>query len=554
MHARRLVRLLALTLALLVATAAADTARAQDTEAWFEIPELNVGLPPPADHVDRRTAYHAMATFIDTLAENRDVSAAQVLNLDVVPEQQQLVRGPELARKLGEVLDRKVIVPWRKLLDRPDNLDADAGTNTAAAGQARRSILIAYIDGPRREVEIRMNRVKTPEGDPVWVFSRETVSLIEPLYQMHGPTRLEEMMPDILRRDSIMGLAWWELLALPLLLLVAWLAGKLSYRMFSWRSEKANHPWAELALDAMRWPSVIVVVSTVLLFATQWLLVFSGPISAIFNPLVVVGYVVAVVMFLLKVIDTAMRQFVTFDMGELSSHDQADNRTLATAMSAARRVIVILATVVSAGFILSAARLSSMLGLSLLASAGAVTLILGFAARRVLGNILASLQIMLNRSARIGDQISFEDQWCTVERIHFTYVQLKVWNGDRLVVPVERFISEHFRSYTLADSAQDRTVRITLSHLADMDAVREAFERIVRGQEGVTDPDEAKMLLVEHDAFGPVARFQFPVSNPNDGWDTECAIREELMTALQSIQDSTGRPTLPRAAFDQPDG
>ena len=57
------------------------------------------------------------------------------------------------------------------------------------------------------------------------------------------------------------------------------------------------------------------------------------------------------------------------------------------------------------GFVLTSINSFQSLGLSLLASAGAVTVVLGFAAREVLGNILASVQIALNRSARIGDQL-----------------------------------------------------------------------------------------------------------------------------------------------------
>ncbi|WP_099826459.1 mechanosensitive ion channel family protein [Oceaniglobus indicus] len=542
-----------LMLAALAAIAWAP-ARGLAQDPWFEIDSLNPGLPPPAETVNRRTAYSAMETFIDSVEAGRSMDAAHVLNLADVPEERQATVGPELANRLGRLMDRNVLIPWRRLLDRPDNLDARASGDSATAGSARQSILISYVDGPRREVEIRLNRVKPPNGDPVWVFSRETVNRIDTLYAIHGPTRLERMLPEHLRREAIWGLAWWELIALPLLLALAALAGWSSYRMFEWRSRKADGGWQTAALHALRWPSVIAVVTSVVWIATGSLVVFSGPISAVMNPLIVIGYVLAFMLFALQMIDTAMRRFVTFDMGELSEHGRDDSRTLATAMSAARRVLVILATVVSVGIVLSAAQLSSRLGLSLLASAGALTLILGFAARRVLGNILASMQIMLNRSARIGDQINFEGQWCTVERIHFTFVQLKVWNGDRLVVPVERFVSDSFLSYTLAQTSQVRTIRITLAHSADLDAVREAFNAIVRDHDGVSDPDNAQMKMVDQDAFGPVARFQIPVENPDVGWAAECEVREALLSKLQQMDRDADHPILPRATFDDVTG
>jgi small-conductance mechanosensitive channel len=376
------------------------------------------------------------------------------------------------------------------------------------------------------------------------------VARIEALHALHGPTALERRMPRALREESALGLARWELVALPLLLALAGLAGVVALRLFAWAARRSPGYWRTLALNALRWPSVILIVSTVLLIATQNLLVFSGPISAVFGPLIVIGYVIAFLLFGLQVIDTAMAQFVTFDMGELAAHDKDDTRNVATAMSAARRVLVIVAVVVSFGYIVSAAQVTSMLGLSLLASAGALTLILGFAARRVLGNIMASLQIMLNRSARIGDQILFEGHWCTVERIHFTFVQLKVWNGDRFVVPVERFVSEDFLSYTLMETEQVRTICITLDHRADMDAVRKVFADRVGDQEGVTDAENAHMRVIEHDGFGPVARFQFPVANPDDGWIAECELRERLIAGLQELERDSERPVLPRQSLD----
>ncbi len=38
-----------------------------------------------------------------------------------------------------------------------------------------------------------------------------------------------------------------------------------------------------------------------------------------------------------------------------------------------------------------------------------MTIVLGFAARNVLGNIMASLQIALNQSARVGDRVVYKE-------------------------------------------------------------------------------------------------------------------------------------------------
>ncbi|MFX8692416.1 mechanosensitive ion channel domain-containing protein, partial [Acinetobacter baumannii] len=58
------------------------------------------------------------------------------------------------------------------------------------------------------------------------------------------------------------------------------------------------------------------------------------------------------------------------------------------------------------------------LGTSLLASAGVAGLIVGFAAKPVLSNMLAGLQIALTQPIRIEDVVIIENEWGWVEEIN----------------------------------------------------------------------------------------------------------------------------------------
>ena len=61
-------------------------------------------------------------------------------------------------------------------------------------------------------------------------------------------------------------------------------------------------------------------------------------------------------------------------------------------------------------------------GASLLASAGVVGIIVGMAARPVLGNLVAGLQIALGQPLRIDDVLIVQGEWGRVEQITGTYV------------------------------------------------------------------------------------------------------------------------------------
>ena len=135
-----------------------------------------------------------------------------------------------------------------------------------------------------------------------------------------------------------------------------------------------------------------------------------------------------------------------------------------------------------------------------------------------------------------------------MERIHFTTVQLKVWNGKRLVVPVENFVTDSFEALTHTDPRVTSTIHLKLASTADVEAMRARFEEIVEGEDDITDASEALLPVTEQDALGQTLRVQFPSPDPTTGWYTECRIREALIAHAVRLETETGRRTLPQGA------
>src|SRR3546814_18606216 len=77
------------------------------------------------------------------------------------------------------------------------------------------------------------------------------------------------------------------------------------------------------------------------------------------------------------------------------------------------------------------------IGTSLVASAGIGALAIGLAAKPVLGNMLAGLQIALTQPIRIDDVLVLENEWGRVEEITGTYVVVAIWDQRRLIVPLQ---------------------------------------------------------------------------------------------------------------------
>ncbi len=65
------------------------------------------------------------------------------------------------------------------------------------------------------------------------------------------------------------------------------------------------------------------------------------------------------------------------------------------------------------------------LGTSILASAGIAGIILGFAAQRTLGNLLAGIQIALSQPILIDDVVIVEGEFGRIEDITLTFVAVR---------------------------------------------------------------------------------------------------------------------------------
>jgi small-conductance mechanosensitive channel len=538
--ARRLAAALLLSaLACLLLPAA--PAAAQDNV--YEVETLNEGLGEVPGYIDRATPRSSIESLITAARYGRLDAAAHLLDLSDYPAAEQAEVGEDLARKLEVVIDRKAVIDWDTLLDRPDALDARASDRSATAGMTRRSILLWSLELDGHPAALRLNRVQPDGGEPVWVFSRQTVQNIEQLYLRYGPSWLERQLPQMFHDKVLGGLMLWELLGLPVLVALAVLAGFLVRQLLN---QAARWVESRLLTDiyrAIRGPAIFGTVVAIMAIGTTSIFVFSGRIDTILKPLITLGIAGSLLWLVVNAVDAVLDRLIDFQTDNLTKRQQAEQRSMATKVAAGRRALIVVFVATAIGFALSSTTIYQNLGLSLIGTAGALTLILGFAARRVLGNIMSSLQIALNQSARIGDRIVYREQLCHVERINFTYVQLRHWEGARIVVPVEEFVSEPFENWTLQEPEMLRTIKLRVAHTADVDLLRRLFDQVIEAlpQDELADIDDAFVAVALQDMFGLEVWFCLPCADPNTSWMVACEARERLMTLAAEAEEDSGR-------------
>jgi len=172
------------------------------------------------------------------------------------------------------------------------------------------------------------------------------------------------------------------------------------------------------------------------------------------------------------------------------------------------------------------------LGTSLLASAGVLGLVVGLAAKTVLGNLLAGLQLALTQPIRYDDVLVVQGEWGRVEEITGTYVVLRLWDERRLVVPLQWFIENPFANWTRTSSRIIGSVFWWVDYAMPLEPLRAELKRIC---EQAPEWDGRMSLLQVTDASEKSMQLRALVTSLNSdrNWDLRCRVREGLIVYMQ---------------------
>ena len=172
------------------------------------------------------------------------------------------------------------------------------------------------------------------------------------------------------------------------------------------------------------------------------------------------------------------------------------------------------------------------LGASLLASAGVVGIVAGFAARPVLGNLIAGLQIGITQPIRIDDVVIVEGEWGVIEEITGAYVVVRIWDQRRLVVPLQYWVEKPFQNWTRSTAELIGTVFLWVDYRMPLAPLRDALQRAC---ESSKDWDRRFYLLQVTEAGETAVQLRCLVTSADapKGWDLRCHVREQLLDFMQ---------------------
>ncbi len=233
---------------------------------------------------------------------------------------------------------------------------------------------------------------------------------------------------------------------------------------------------------------------------------------------------------------------------QLDVEDNLTARQIYTRVSVIRRIIITAVIVIGAASVLMMFGPLRQFGTSILASAGIAGIVLGFAAQKTLGNVLAGIQIALSQPMLIDDIVVVEGEFGRIEEITLTFVTVRTWDLRRLVLPITYFIEKPFQNWSRKSTELVGAVYLYLDYQVPLGELREELKRLAE-----TNPnwDRKVCALQVTDTKQHTIEVRAIVSSVNASkcFDLRCQVREGLIEFLRAKHPES----LPRmrAAFER---
>lgn len=219
-------------------------------------------------------------------------------------------------------------------------------------------------------------------------------------------------------------------------------------------------------------------------------------------------------------------------MRPVSVADNLQARRLHTQTRVLARCLMFVAFVIGVALMLMTFPDIRALGTSLLASAGLAGIVAGIAARPVLSNLIAGLQIAVSQPIRLDDVLIVQGEWGRVEEITGTYVVVNLWDQRRMIVPLQWFIEHPFQNWTRTGAQITGAVLFWVDYRMPMAPLRAELTRVCNA---APEWDGRLALLQLTDASDRAIQLRALVTSADSGlnWDLRCRVREALVDFMQ---------------------
>jgi len=279
---------------------------------------------------------------------------------------------------------------------------------------------------------------------------------------------------------------------------------------------------------------VLSIILVVLIFAIEPLLGFISSktgmdlsaIAAQKRNLIVIGLAWLTIVLLRRLKTNVLKRY------DLNQEDNLHSRKVHTQINILEKVLFFIIIATAIGLVLLSFESIREIGIGLFASAGIAGIILGLSAQKVVGALLAGIQIAITQPFRLDDAVLVENEWGWIEEINLTYVVVRLWDKRRLVLPSTYFLEKPFQNWTRTSADLIGTVFLYTDYTVSFDDLREELTRILNKTElwdqnvNVLQVTDTKQTTVE-------IRILVSAKNSPTAWDLRVHLREKMIDFIK---------------------
>ncbi len=528
-------RLARLVLAmLLVLSALGSVARrgwAAPAPPTLEPPGASSADPSMKEALDRQTPRRTIENFLNHAKAGDFRLAASYLDLRSIPVEERDQDGPALAQKLAYFLQRQPSFDPSKLLDDPEGNAAD------------RTYVAAKLYAGEELVPIVLKREHFPDGVDRWLISEVTVELIPKIGAVAGPGPIVSRIPWRLRHPTFLGNELWQWMGVTLGLLAAFVVGGFlarllvrSVRLFTKRMPSRVF---DALVKASRRPLRLIITAIVYRLLIDPLALT----AAVRNACEHVTYSVLVVgVAWLTLRALGVSTIVLEEREARGGVDAFSDRRVRTRTVLLRRVAGLAVGFVAFAFLVIQFEFVRSVGISLLASAGVFSVVVGLAAQKSLSGIIGGIQFSISQPVRVTDQVVVEGEFGEIEdgaaRSRAVRAPAPATSRRACAGPsATYFLEKPFQNWTRSAMDVVGSVTLKVDPVVPVDSVREELHRICEA-DPLWDKKTCLVQVTDADMAPPTPSLTLrALVSAEDAarlWDLRCRVREFLAAFVQA--------------------
>ncbi len=332
--------------------------------------------------------------------------------------------------------------------------------------------------------------------------------------------------------DSIIGNIYLKFLfILAVSVLVAFLVKFIMRQVLKPLAKKTKTKIDDLIIKSMS--SIIFYAVIVLGFkiGIQHLEFETAVISSIVNTL----YIIIVVLLVIRIITNFAKHWLKEWASKTES--TADDRLIPLVAKILKTVTIILGIF----FIFDTWDINLS---PLLATAGIAGIAIGFAVRDSLANILGGIQLVLDKTFKVGDKVELESgEMGTILDIGIRSTKLKTFDNEVIYIPNGSLANTKVKNFTVPDLSVRVNVNFGVEYGSNPEKVRNVVMEAIKKIDTVIEEPEPVVQFLNMSDFSLDFVTRVWVGSYTDAYSTKLKVTDEIYNALNRAKIGIPFPT-----------